>query len=120
MCGRGSALRKVQLAGDTVIEYHSLRSRRLKVNQVNGRKKERGTRVRRTGQSRKVYMVGGFQFTVFLRNLKESNGTISETMESMFASVKVGSTAPISHTTLRACRVHIFSDDLSRNSCIRS
>ena len=40
---------------------------------------------------------------------------------------KVGSTATvvrnsvliISHITFRDCRVHIFSDNLSRNSCIR-
>ena len=45
----------------------------------------------------------------------------------MFASATVGSTATvvrnsvsiISHITFRDCRVHIFSDNLSRNSCIR-
>ena len=44
----------------------------------------------------------------------------------MFASATVGSTATvvrnsvsiISHITFRDCRVHIFADNLSRNSCI--
>ena len=72
-------------------------------------------------------IVGGFEFTVLskkfdimtreamdicLRVLKESN-------KSRFDSYKVAkSTLIISHVTFRDCRVHIFSDNLSRNSCI--
>ena len=49
---------------------------------------------------------------ICLRVLKESN-------KSMFYSYIVrNSVLIISHITLRDCRVHIFSDNLSRNSCI--
>ena len=48
-----------------------------------------------------------------LRVLKESN-------KSRFNSYSVRNIVLIiSHITLRDCRVHIFSDNLSRNSCIR-
>ena len=51
---------------------------------------------------------------ICLRVLKESN--ISRFDNN---SVK-NSVLNIAHITFRDCRVHIFSDDLSRNSCIRS
>ena len=48
-----------------------------------------------------------------LRVLKESN-------KSRFDSYSVrNSELILSHITFRDCRVHIFSDDLSQNSCIR-
>ena len=48
-----------------------------------------------------------------LRVLKESN-------KSRFDSYSVGNSVLItSHITFRDCRAHIFSDNLSRNSCIR-
>ena len=51
---------------------------------------------------------------VCLRVLKESN-------KSRFDSYSVRkSVLVISHITFRDCRVHIFSDNLSRNSCISS
>ena len=72
-------------------------------------------------------IVGGFEFTVLskkfermaqeamdicLRVLKESN-------KSRFDSYSFrNSVLLISHTTFRDCRLHIFSDNLSRNSCI--
>ena len=50
---------------------------------------------------------------VWLRVLKESN-------KSRFGSYSVrNSVLIISHITFRDCRVHIFSDNLSRNICIR-
>ena len=50
---------------------------------------------------------------VCLRVLKESN-------KSRFDSYSVrNSVLIISHITFRDCRVHMFSDNLSRNSCIR-
>ena len=71
-------------------------------------------------------IVGGFDFTVlskkfegvareaidvFLRVLKESNNR-------RFDSYSVrNSVLIISHITFRDCRVHMFSDNLSRNSC---
>ena len=49
---------------------------------------------------------------VCLRVLKESN-------KSRFDSYSVrNSVLIISHITFQDCRVHIFSDNLSRNSCI--
>ena len=49
---------------------------------------------------------------ICLRVLKESN-------KSRFDSYSVrNSVLIISHITFRDCRVHIFSDNLSRNSCI--
>ena len=50
---------------------------------------------------------------LFLRVLKESN---KSTFESY--SVRNG-VLIVSHITFRYCGVHIFSDNLSRNSCIR-
>ena len=50
---------------------------------------------------------------VCLRVLKESN-------KSRFDSYNVrNSVLSISHITFLACRVHIFSDNLSQNICIR-
>ena len=50
---------------------------------------------------------------VCLRVLKESN-------KSRFDGYSVRNCVLIiSHVTFRDCRVHIFSDNLSRNSCIR-
>ena len=50
---------------------------------------------------------------ICLRVLKESN-------KSRFDSYSVrNSVLIISHITFWDCRVHIFSDNLSRNSCIR-
>ena len=49
---------------------------------------------------------------ICLRVLKESN-------KSRFDSYSVrNSVLNISHITFRDCHVHIFSDNLSRNSCI--
>ena len=67
-------------------------------------------------------IVGGFEkksermtreaMDVCLRVLKESN-------KSRFDSYSVrNSVLIISHITFRDCRVHIFSDNLYRNSCI--
>ena len=51
---------------------------------------------------------------VCLRVLKESN-------KSRFDSCSVkNSVLIISHITFRDCRVHIFSDNLSQNSCIQN
>ena len=51
---------------------------------------------------------------VCLRVLKESN-------KSRFDSYRVrNSVLIISYITFRDCRVHIFSDNLSRNSCIHN
>ena len=74
-------------------------------------------------------IVGDFEFTVFqkkfqrmareamdvcLRVLEESN-------KSRFDSYSVRKSALIiSHITFRDCRVHSFSDNLSRNSCIHA
>ena len=54
-------------------------------------------------------IVGGFEFTVFQRN------------KSRFDSYSVRNCVlTILHITFWDCRVHIFSDNLSRNSCIQS
>ena len=51
---------------------------------------------------------------VCLRVLKESN-------KSRFDSCSVkNSVLIISHITFRDCRVHIFSDNLSQNSCVQN
>ena len=72
--------------------------------------------------------VGGFEFSFFQRNLKElARKAMTMCLRVLMESyTKVGSTATvvrnsvliISHITFRDCRVHIFSDNLSRNSCI--
>ena len=44
---------------------------------------------------------------------------VRESSKSIFDSYSVGnSVLLISHITFRDCQVHIFSDNLSRNSCI--
>ena len=87
---------------------------------------EKGCRKKCTRQSQKALV--GFEFSVLQRNLKE---LARKAMEMCFLvlkeSDKVGSTATvvrnsvliISHITFRDCLVHIFSDNLSRNSCIQ-
>ena len=55
--------------------------------------------------------MAGEAVDIYLRVLKESN-------KSRFDSYSVrNSVLIISHITFRDCRVHIFSDNLSRNSC---
>ena len=49
---------------------------------------------------------------VCLRVLKESNESRFE-----IAAVSGNTVLIISHITVRYCRVHIFSDNLSRDSC---
>ena len=61
--------------------------------------------------SKKFEGVARETIDVFLRVLKESNNR-------RFDSYSVrNSLLIISHITFRDCRVHIFSDNLSRNSC---
>ena len=56
--------------------------------------------------------MAGEGIDICLRVLKESN-------KSRFDSYSVrNSVLIISHITFRDCRVHIFSDNLSRNSCM--
>ena len=72
-------------------------------------------------------IVGGFEFTVFQRNLKEwQERPWTHVCECYRKATKLGSTGTvvrnnvltISYITSQDCRVHIFSDNLSRNSCI--
>ena len=76
-------------------------------------------------------IVGGFELTVFQRNLKEWQErpsaeaveiclrVLKESNKSRFDSYSVrNSVLIIPHITFRDCRVHMFSDNLSRNSCI--
>ena len=57
--------------------------------------------------------MGGEAVDICLRVLKESN-------KSRFDSYSArNSVLIISHITFRDCRVHMFSDNLSRNSCIQ-
>ena len=73
-------------------------------------------------------IVGGFEFTLLQRNLKEwHERPWTYVCECLRKATKLGSTATalgnsvliISHITFRSCRVKIFSDNLSRNSCIQ-
>ena len=65
-----------------------------------------------------------FEFTVVQRNLARETmdaclRVLKESNKSRFDSYCVrNSVLIISHVTFRDCRVHIFSDNLSRNSCI--
>ena len=69
---------------------------------------EKGCRIKCARQPRKVLWVV-FEFTVFQRN------------KSRFDSYGVRNCVlTIFHITFWDCRVHIFSDNLSRNSCIQS
>ena len=70
---------------------------------------------------------GGFEFIVLQRNLIEwHERPWTYVCESERKATKVGSTATvvrnsvlvIPHITFRDRRVHIFSDNLSRNSCV--
>ena len=70
-------------------------------------------------------IVGGFEFPFFQRNLKELARkamemclrVLKESNKSRFDSYSVrNSVLIISHITFRDCRVHIFSDNLPRNS----
>ena len=86
---------------------------------------EKGCRIKCTRQPRKVLWAVLSHFfskkfermaeeavDIYLRVLKESN-------KSRFDSYSVrNSVLNISHITFRDCRVHIFSNNLSRNSCI--
>ena len=64
--------------------------------------------------SKKFQRMAREAMDVCLRVLKESN-------KSRFDSYSVrNSVLIISHITFRDCRVHIFSDNLSRNSCIHN
>ena len=88
---------------------------------------EKGCRIKCPRQPRKVLWVvlsslflkkfermAGEALDICLRVLKESN-------KSRFDSYSVrNSVLIISHITFRDCRVHIFSDNLSRNSCMSS
>ena len=72
-------------------------------------------------------IVGGLEFSVLQRNLKE---LARKAMEMCFLVLKEGNKSRfdsyrrrnivliISHIAFRDCRVHIFSDNLSRNSGI--
>ena len=63
--------------------------------------------------SKKFERMAGEAVDICLRVLKESN-------KSRFDSYSVrNSVLIISHITFRDCRVHMFSDNLSRNSCIQ-
>ena len=63
--------------------------------------------------SKKFERMAGEVMDICLQVLKESN-------KSRFDSYSVrNSVLIISHITFRDCRVHIFSDNLSRNSCIQ-
>ena len=71
-------------------------------------------------------IVGGFEFTVlskkFERMAREAMDiclrVLQESNKSRLDSYSVrNSVLLISHTTFRDCRVHIFSDNFSRNSC---
>ena len=73
-------------------------------------------------------IVGSFECPVLQRNLKELHGRprtyVCECQRKvkklvLTATVVRNSVLIISHITFRDCRVHIFSDNLSRNSCIR-
>ena len=70
-------------------------------------------------------IVGGFEFTVLLRDLKEwpkipwniCLRVLKESNKSRFDSCSVrNSVLIISHITFLDCLVHIFSDNLSRKS----
>ena len=68
-----------------------------------------------------------FEFTVLQRNLQEWHQRpwtclrlLKGSNKNKFDSYSVrNSVLNISHITFRDCRVHIFSDNLSRNSCIQ-
>ena len=72
-------------------------------------------------------IVGGFEFSFFHRNLKElARKAVDICLRVLRKATKLDSTATvvrnsvltISDIAFLGCRVHIFSDNLSRNSCI--
>ena len=67
-------------------------------------------------------IVGGFEFTVFQRiwkNGRRGRGHMSASAKGKQQNSSVrDSVLNISHITFRDCRVQIFSDNLSRNSCM--
>ena len=69
-------------------------------------------------------IVGGFEFTVFQRNLKEWQDirlqVVKEINKSRFHSYSAmrNSVLIISHITFWDCRMHIFSNNPSWNSCM--
>ena len=72
-------------------------------------------------------IVAGFEFTVVQRNLKEGHAeamdlclrVLKESNKSISEGYCVRNNALIiSHVTFWDCRVHIVSDNLSRNSCV--
>ena len=74
-------------------------------------------------------IVGGFEFIVLQRHLREWHErlidvclrVLKESDKSCFDSYSVrNSELIVSHITFRDYRVHIFSDNLSRNSCIKA
>ena len=80
----------------------------------------KGCRIKCAQQLRKVLWVV-FEFIVFQGNLKEwqEKWVLKESNKSRFDSYSVRNNVLIlSHITLRDCRVHSFSDNLSRNSCM--
>ena len=81
---------------------------------------EKGCRIKCARQLRKVLWVV-FEFIVFQGNLKEwqEKWVLKESNKSRFDSYSVrNSVLILSHITLRDCREHIFSGNLSRNSCM--
>ena len=72
-------------------------------------------------------IVGGFEFTVLQRNLKEQHErpwtclrVLKESKKRMFDGYIVrNGLLIISHITFQDCHVHIFTDNLSRNSCMQ-
>ena len=86
---------------------------------------EKGCGKKCTRQSRKVLWVvlSSLFFKEIWENGTRGHGNMSESAKgsnkSRFESYSVrNSELIVSHTTFRDCRVHIFSDNLSRNSCI--
>ena len=72
-------------------------------------------------------LVGGFEFTVFLKKFERMTQeamdvclwVLKESNKSRFDSYSVRNIVLcISHITFRDCRVHIFSDNLPRSSCM--
>ena len=79
---------------------------------------EKGCRTKCTRQPRKVLwaVLSSPFFKEIWKNGRRSREHISASLKESY-SVR-NSVLNISHITFRDCRVHIFSDNLSRNSCI--
>ena len=87
---------------------------------------KKGCRKRGTRQSQKVLWVilSSLFFKEISKNGKRSHGRVfasaKKSNKSRFDSYSVRKSALIiSHITFRDCRLHSFSDNLSRNSCVR-